>query len=76
MIAVTRLKTMVAKSDHQSGQRSSKMFPSSSGASFCFIHRSGTYKITIRLKLSVAEEQDGSHQWKIALHSAEESLTV
>jgi hypothetical protein len=32
----------LAIAHHQSGQRSSRIFPSSSGASFCFIHRSGT----------------------------------
>ena len=35
----------IGRNDHQSGQRSRRLFPSSSGASCCFIHRSGTCNV-------------------------------
>lgn len=62
--------------DHQSGHRSRRWpLPSSSGASCCFIHRSGTCVADLEWRNSF-HKYDVAHQWEVALHRTEEPMSV
>lgn len=63
---------------HQSGHKSSKAFPSSSGESFCFIQRSGTCDCHCQSEdwHTSQIQSHYTHKREITLHSTEEPLPV
>jgi hypothetical protein len=70
-----KLSMKEAKSTHyQSGQSSRRLFPSSSGASCCFIQRSGTYPILVNSSRKCS--WSGAYNREITLHRAQEALSV
>ncbi len=61
--------------DHQSGHSSRRMLPSSSGASCCFIHRSGTYVADLQWLIPL-NRYNVTHQREVTLHRTEEAIPV
>ena len=60
---------------HQSGHNSRRLLPSSSGASCCFIHRSGTCVAGLQWFVSF-DKHNIAYQGEITLHCTKKAMSI